>query len=95
MTEVQVEELCTRTVNRMAIIRPTIGLASSVLLWKMVPEKQKKLIVKMVGFVDRVIYLDFNRCTNLIKTFILVISFSFFFLRLIQLAFAQLGHFLV
>ena len=32
----------------------------------------------MVGFVDRVIYLDFNKCTNLIKTFILVISFCCF-----------------
>jgi hypothetical protein len=38
MTEVQVEELWTRTVKRMAIIKPTIGLASRVLLWKIVPK---------------------------------------------------------
>ena len=37
MTEVQVEELCTRTVNKMAIMRPTIGFASNALLWKIVP----------------------------------------------------------
>ena len=29
MTEVQVEELCTRTVKRIPIIRPTTGLLSS------------------------------------------------------------------
>ena len=42
MTEVQVEEDCTRTVNRTPIIRPTTGLLSRSLLWKMPPGKGKE-----------------------------------------------------
>jgi hypothetical protein len=40
MTDVHVEELWTRTVKRMAIIRPTIGLANRVLLWNIVPRSK-------------------------------------------------------
>ena len=39
MTEVQVEELWTNTVNITPIISPTTGFVRSGLLWKIVPEK--------------------------------------------------------
>ena len=44
MTEVQVDELCTSTVNITPIIRPTIGFVSSALFWKTVPEKRGRKV---------------------------------------------------
>ena len=42
ITDVQVEELWTKTVNKIPIISPTIGLASNGFPWNMEPVKMKE-----------------------------------------------------
>ncbi len=45
MTLVQVEELCTSTVNRTPIMRPTTGFVRRSLLWKTLPGTGKANVV--------------------------------------------------
>ena len=40
MTEVQVEELCTNTVNKMPIIKLTMGFDNKGFPWNMEPRRQ-------------------------------------------------------
>ena len=43
ITDVHVEELCTRTVNRIPIISPTIGFANKGFPWNMEPATRETL----------------------------------------------------
>ena len=72
ITEVQVEELWTKTVNKIPIISPTIGLASNGFPWNMEPVKMKackkvcKMKVRIIAFNLQIMLLHFityAKCT--------------------------------